>query len=205
MVAAATTTGATGVTSSSTPTASHPTRTGSTTTFVYGRPAIDSSADRADPEKTSDAWYFGIPAIAQLAEEPLVLDAAVTVIVGENGSGKSTLLEAVAAAWAARLAGAVKHWAPRARRRGQRPATGHYGWTTSTPDRRVDVSCGPRPCTSCSPRLTAARHTRRSAVRSTRGRTANRFWRSCAHAIPSAGCSFSTNPKPRCRSVRACS
>ena len=65
-------------------------------------------------EKSSDAWYFDIPAIAQLAEEPLVLDAAVTVVVGENGSGKSTLLEAVAAAWAARLAGAVTHWAPRA-------------------------------------------------------------------------------------------
>ena len=47
-----------------------------------------------DPEKASEAWYFGIPAIAQLADEPLVLDAAVTVIVGENGSGKSTLLEA---------------------------------------------------------------------------------------------------------------
>ena len=65
-------------------------------------------------EKSLDAWYFDIPAIAQLAEEPLVLDAAVTVVVGENGSGKSTLLEAVAAAWAARLAGAVTHWAPRA-------------------------------------------------------------------------------------------
>ena len=66
-----------------------------------------------DPEKAAEAWYFGIPAIAQLADEPLVLDAAVTVIVGENGSGKSTLLEAVAAAWAARLAGEVKHWAPK--------------------------------------------------------------------------------------------
>jgi predicted ATPase len=67
-----------------------------------------------DTEKSSDAWYFDIPAVAQLGSEPLVLDAAVTVIVGENGSGKSTLLEAVAAAWAARLRGAVKHWAPRA-------------------------------------------------------------------------------------------
>ena len=63
-------------------------------------------------EKASDTWYFDIPAIAQLAEEPLVLDAPVTVIVGENGSGKSTLLEAVAAAWAARLRGAVTHWTP---------------------------------------------------------------------------------------------
>jgi predicted ATPase len=63
-------------------------------------------------EKASDIWYFDIPAIAQLAEEPLVLDAPVTVIVGENGSGKSTLLEAVAAAWSAQLRGAVTHWTP---------------------------------------------------------------------------------------------
>ncbi|WP_099041473.1 AAA family ATPase [Mycobacterium neglectum] len=67
-----------------------------------------------DPEKDSDSWYFDIPAIAQLAAEPLALDASVTVIVGENGSGKSTVLEAVAAAWASRLRGAVKHWTPRA-------------------------------------------------------------------------------------------
>lgn len=66
------------------------------------------------PEKARDTWYFGIPAIAQLAGEPLMLDRAVTVIVGENGSGKSTMLEAVAAAWGARLRGAVKHWAPNA-------------------------------------------------------------------------------------------
>ena len=66
------------------------------------------------PEKARDTWHFGIPAIAQLAEAPLALDTAVTVIVGENGSGKSTLLEAVAAAWGARLAGAVKHWSPSA-------------------------------------------------------------------------------------------
>ena len=66
-----------------------------------------------DIEKTSDSWYLGIPVIAQLAEQPLSLDTPVTVIVGENGSGKSTLLEAVAASWAARLRGAVKHWTPR--------------------------------------------------------------------------------------------
>jgi predicted ATPase len=64
------------------------------------------------PEKPTDAWYFEIPAIAQLAQEPLVLDTAVTIIVGENGSGKSTLLEAVADVWGAQLRGAVKHWAP---------------------------------------------------------------------------------------------
>jgi predicted ATPase len=67
-----------------------------------------------DPERDADAWDFGIPAIAQLADEPLVLDTPVTVIVGENGSGKSTLLEAVATAWAMRLKGEVKQWAPQA-------------------------------------------------------------------------------------------
>jgi len=67
-----------------------------------------------DLEKASESWYLDIPVIAQLAEQPLALDAPVTVIVGENGSGKSTLLEAVAASWAARLRGAVKHWTPRA-------------------------------------------------------------------------------------------
>jgi predicted ATPase len=66
-----------------------------------------------DGEKASDAWYFGVPVIAQLADEPLRIDAPVTVLVGENGSGKSTVLEAVATAWGARLRGAVKHWAPR--------------------------------------------------------------------------------------------
>jgi len=66
-----------------------------------------------DREKASETWYFDIPVIAQLADQPLALDAPVTVIVGENGSGKSTLLEAVAASWAARLRGAVKHWTPR--------------------------------------------------------------------------------------------
>lgn len=66
------------------------------------------------PRRLWDPWYFDIPAISQLATEPLVLDTPVTVIVGENGSGKSTLLEAVAAAWSARLRGAVKHWTPRA-------------------------------------------------------------------------------------------
>jgi predicted ATPase len=67
-----------------------------------------------DREKLSDAWFFEIPAIAALARQPLSLDSAVTVIVGENGSGKSTLLEALASAWGARLKGEVKHWAPRA-------------------------------------------------------------------------------------------
>jgi len=76
---------------------------------------VSVDTERAsDASDASDAWYFDIPAISQLAAEPLVLATPVTVIVGENGSGKSTLLEAVAAAWSARLRGAVKHWTPRA-------------------------------------------------------------------------------------------
>ncbi|HTZ44061.1 MAG TPA: AAA family ATPase [Jatrophihabitans sp.] len=62
-----------------------------------------------------DAWYLGIPAVAQLAGAGLDL-APATVIVGENGSGKSTLLEALAAAWRWQaLTGAqVGHWMPEA-------------------------------------------------------------------------------------------
>ena len=57
------------------------------------------------------AWYFEIPAIAQLRAEGLRLDSAVTVVVGENGSGKSTLVEAVATAWHHSLTGAqAQHW-----------------------------------------------------------------------------------------------
>lgn len=57
------------------------------------------------------AWYFEIPATAQLRAEGLRLDSAVTVLVGENGSGKSTLVEAVATAWHQSLTGAqAEHW-----------------------------------------------------------------------------------------------
>ncbi|QCH21906.1 AAA family ATPase [Mycobacteroides salmoniphilum] len=71
-------------------------------------------------EKQPDAWYLEIPAIAQIAREPLRLTTGVTVIVGENGSGKSTFLESVATSWGGidplgnpvRLPGAVKYWAP---------------------------------------------------------------------------------------------
>ncbi|HEV7656294.1 MAG TPA: AAA family ATPase [Mycobacteriales bacterium] len=59
------------------------------------------------------AWYWSIPAVAQLRAEGLDLDSGVTVLVGENGSGKSTLVEALAAAWRRRLTRAeVKHWGP---------------------------------------------------------------------------------------------
>jgi predicted ATPase len=62
-------------------------------------------ADVRDP----DAWYWELPAVAQLRDEGLPL-APVTVLVGENGSGKSTLVEAVAHAWQASLTAQVKHW-----------------------------------------------------------------------------------------------
>ncbi|MGL5443975.1 MAG: AAA family ATPase [[Mycobacterium] stephanolepidis] len=63
-----------------------------------------------DREKQPDAWYLEIPAISQIAREPLRLTTGVTVIVGENGSGKSTFLEAVAYSWRSRLPYAVEHW-----------------------------------------------------------------------------------------------
>ncbi len=63
-----------------------------------------------DRENNTDAWYFGVPSIAQLARQPLRLTADVTVIVGENGSGKSTLLEALASSWRSKLPYAVRHW-----------------------------------------------------------------------------------------------
>ena len=56
-----------------------------------------------------DAWYWDLPAVAQLRAEGLAL-APVTVLVGENGTGKSTLVEAVAHAWQESLTAQVKHW-----------------------------------------------------------------------------------------------
>ncbi len=129
------------------------------------------------PEKARDTWYFGIPVIAQLAEVPLTLDTAVTVIVGENGSGKSTLLEAVAAAWAAQLRGAVKHWAPRA---GDEDSDLHWAL-------RLDGEYPP-PAGGCFLRAEAMHQLFTEVDRgtphqvfggaSTHGRTANRSWRS---------------------------
>ena len=46
-----------------------------------------------------NAWYFDLPAIAELRDEGLSFTAPVTVIVGENGAGKSTLVEAIASSW----------------------------------------------------------------------------------------------------------
>ncbi|WP_104525593.1 hypothetical protein [Blastococcus atacamensis] len=61
--------------------------------------------------RAPDAWFWQLPAVAQLRTEGLDL-APVTVLVGENGSGRSTLVEAVARAWQRSLTAAVKHWGP---------------------------------------------------------------------------------------------
>ena len=49
---------------------------------------------RRETVESFEAYPFSIPAIRDLDE--LVLDPAVTFLVGENGSGKSTLIEAIA-------------------------------------------------------------------------------------------------------------
>jgi len=59
-----------------------------------------------------DAWFWQLPAVAQVREHGMELGAA-TVLVGENGSGKSTLVEAVAEAWRRSLTAQVKHWGPK--------------------------------------------------------------------------------------------
>lgn len=60
-----------------------------------------------------DAWYWQLPAVAQLREHGLDLGPA-TVLVGENGSGKSTLVEAIGGAWRSSLTAQVHHWGPAA-------------------------------------------------------------------------------------------
>src|SRR5438309_3041262 len=74
---------------------------------------LDRVEVQPGPGYRPDAWYFDIPAIAQLRTSGLELTPA-TVIVGENGSGKSTLMESLAHAWAGHaFTGAqVTHWAP---------------------------------------------------------------------------------------------
>ena len=57
------------------------------------------------------AWFWQLPAVAQVRERGLVLGPA-TVLVGENCTGKSTLVEAVAEAWRRSLTAQVKHWGP---------------------------------------------------------------------------------------------
>jgi predicted ATPase len=50
-----------------------------------------------DPE-AQDRYPFAVPAVAALAEAPLIFDSAVTFLVGENGTGKSAILEGLACA-----------------------------------------------------------------------------------------------------------
>jgi predicted ATPase len=61
--------------------------------------------------RDENAWYWQLPAVAQLREHGLEL-GPVTVLVGENGSGKSTLVEGIAEAWRRSLTAQVKHWGP---------------------------------------------------------------------------------------------
>jgi predicted ATPase len=99
-----------------------------------GMAILDRIEVQPGPGYRPDAWYFAVPAIAQLRTAGLDLTPA-TVIVGENGTGKSTLMESLAHAWAGNaFTGAqVTHWAPPAgaedadlgrhlRLRGERPA-----------------------------------------------------------------------------------
>lgn len=65
---------------------------------------------RPDP-RLPDAWFWRLPAVAQLRTEGLAL-GPMTVLVGENGSGKSTLVEAIAIAWRELLTAQVHHWGP---------------------------------------------------------------------------------------------
>jgi predicted ATPase len=65
-----------------------------------------------DDVREPDAWYWDLPAVAQLRTDGLAL-APVTVLVGENGAGKSTLVEAIAHAWQESLTAQVKHWGRR--------------------------------------------------------------------------------------------
>ncbi len=57
---------------------------------------VYADSDRPLPGR---GWPMTIPAVAQLVDEGLDLDPAITLLVGENGSGKSTLVEAVATAY----------------------------------------------------------------------------------------------------------
>jgi predicted ATPase len=67
---------------------------------------------RPRPGYDPTAWYWQIPAVAQVRQRGLELHTGITVLVGENGSGKSTVMEALAAAWSARLTAQVTHWTP---------------------------------------------------------------------------------------------
>ena len=46
-----------------------------------------------------ESYLKSVPAVRHLEREPIPLNSAVTVFVGENGSGKSTLIEGIAVAF----------------------------------------------------------------------------------------------------------
>jgi len=56
------------------------------------------SAELRTSAAAGPGFPFSVPAVAALADEPLVFRSPVTFLVGENGSGKSTVLEGLAAA-----------------------------------------------------------------------------------------------------------
>lgn len=64
---------------------------------------------RRDNVPSFDVYPFSLPAIRHL--DRLVLDARVTIVVGENGTGKSTLLEAIAVAWGLNAEGGSRNFA----------------------------------------------------------------------------------------------
>lgn len=66
-----------------------------------------SAVDRESAPRA--AWPATIPAVAQLLDEGLRLDAGITFLVGENGSGKSTVLEGVALAYGMSPEGGSTH------------------------------------------------------------------------------------------------
>jgi predicted ATPase len=66
---------------------------------------------KPDRIRNPSAWYWDLPAVAAIREQPLELRRT-AVLLGENGTGKSTLLEAIAFAWRGRLTQAVHHWGP---------------------------------------------------------------------------------------------
>ncbi len=51
---------------------------------------------RANEYAERDRWPATIPAVAQVLDEGLELEAGTTFLIGENGTGKSTIVEAVA-------------------------------------------------------------------------------------------------------------
>jgi predicted ATPase len=73
-----------------------------------GVPVLGVSIDAGKVEL--GRWPWTIPAVRQIQEMGLSLDAGATVLIGPNGSGKSTLVEGIAAAWGRRLSAFRHDW-----------------------------------------------------------------------------------------------